>query len=223
MRRIRVSSLLPASFRDELERIVFFNPEQELVTAPLVASVHRYGVPTIFEEDGWLRFRVSAVGLLQTLYAFDDSKAPAPLVGVAMFTRETLASVVLIHLAVHEDYTVRGRWSDAWVVSHLVAAIRGACLRTRGIRTLRVLYPHEIRMDLRGLERSRPGDARTLPGNDLVVLGPNASNPLLGHSEGTKRNFPSTSTATASWRTAGWPKPWPNSSPPTGRRSTRSM
>ena len=160
MRRIRVSSLLPASFRDELERIVFFNPEQELVTAPLVASVHRYGVPTIFEEDGWLRFRVSAVGLLQTLYAFDDSKAPAPLVGVAMFTRETLASVVLIHLAVHEDYTVRGRWSDAWVVSHLVAAIRGACLRTRGIRTLRVWNSQVRENEAEPAAVTRPGGER---------------------------------------------------------------
>ena len=46
MRQIRVSSLLPASYRDELERIVFFNPKQGLVTAPLVESVLlRYSLP----------------------------------------------------------------------------------------------------------------------------------------------------------------------------------
>ena len=63
MRQIRVSSLLPASYRDELERIVFFNPKQGLVTAPLVESVRRYGVPSIVEEEDRLRFRVSAFGL----------------------------------------------------------------------------------------------------------------------------------------------------------------
>ena len=156
MRRIRVSSLLPASHREELERIVFFNPGQGLVTAPLLASVHRYGVPTIIEEDGCLRFRVEAFGPLQTLYAFDDSASPARLAGVAMFTRENRVCIVVLHLAAHEDYTAKGRWANAWVVSHLVAAIRSAGLRTRGVRSLRILYPHETRMELGPRRLPRP-------------------------------------------------------------------
>ncbi len=166
MRRIRVSSQLSASHREELERIVFFNPDQGLVTAPLLASVHRYGVPTIVEEDGCLRFRVEAYGPLQTFYAFDDSATPARLAGVAMFTRENRVSIVVLHLAAHEDYTAKGRWANAWVVPQLVAAIRDACLRTRGIRALRILYPHETRMVLRSARAASPGQSsrRVRPG-----------------------------------------------------------
>jgi hypothetical protein len=148
MRKIRVSSLLPVSYRDELERIVFFNPEQNLVTIPLVDSIHRYGVPTIVEEDGCLRFRVSAFGRLQSLYAFDDSTAPARLVGVAMFVRDAPTSIVVLHLAAHEDYTARGKGSRASAVVPLLAAIRGASLCTHGIETLTILYPHEIKLRL---------------------------------------------------------------------------
>ncbi len=149
MRKIRVSSVLPVSYRNELERIVFFNQEQNLVAAPLVDSVHRYGVPTIVGENGCLRFRVSAFGRLQSLYAFDDMTAPARLVGVAMFVRDAPPSIVVLHLAAHEDYTARGKWAHASVVVQLLAAIRSACLCTRGIETLTVLYPHEIRLRLR--------------------------------------------------------------------------
>jgi hypothetical protein len=155
MRKIRLSSVLPPSSRDELEHIVFFNPEQNLVTAPLLSSVHRYGVPSILEKDGCLRFCVKAFGLLQTLYALDESEDGTRLAGVAMFTRPRRSSIVIIHLAVHEDYTAKGRWASASVLGHLLAAIRLAGLCTRGVRTLRIPYPHEVDLRLRAREPTR--------------------------------------------------------------------
>jgi len=148
MRNIRISSLLPVSFRDELERIVFFNPEQSLITGRLVDLVHRYGVPEIFDESDCLRFRSRGLGQLQTLYALDATDEPEHLVAVAMFTRLRRRSLVVVHLAVHEDYSSRGKWSGEAVVAQLVAAIRNLALRTRGVNTLRILYPHETRFDL---------------------------------------------------------------------------
>jgi hypothetical protein len=151
MREIRISSLLRTSFRDELERIVFFNPEQGLVTGRLVDLVHRYGVPEIVDETGCLRFRLSALGMLQTLYALDGTDAAEEaehLVGVAMFTRLRRTSIVVVHIAVHEDYTSRGKWRGEAVVAQLITAIRTLASRTRGVKTLRILYPHEIRFEL---------------------------------------------------------------------------
>jgi hypothetical protein len=141
--------VLPVAFRDELERIVFFNPEQGSVTAPLVASVHRYGVPSVVEEDGCLRFRVQAFGMLQTLFALDETESPAALVGVAMFTRDRRKNLLVLHIAAHEDYTSQGQWAATGVVGQMIAAVRETAMRTSGIRTLRILYPHEIRFELR--------------------------------------------------------------------------
>ena len=150
MRKIRLSSVLGGSFRNELERIVFFNPEQGLITSRLVALVRRYGVPVIVDEGECLRFRVEAFGMLQTLYALDNTEQPERLVGVAMFTRPKPSSMVVLHLAAHEDYTSRGKWSGEAVVAQLIGAIRDVSVRTRGLQILRILYPHEIRFDLRG-------------------------------------------------------------------------
>jgi hypothetical protein len=148
MRKIHISSVLTDTFRDELERIVFFNREQSSVAAGVVESVHRYGVPMIIEVAGKLRFSVKAFGMLQTLYALDTTEAATQLAGVAMFTRESPMSMLLLHLAVHEDYTSQGKWAATGVVAQLIVAIRNVASRTHGIRRLRALYPHEIRFAL---------------------------------------------------------------------------
>jgi hypothetical protein len=148
MRKIIISSVLDDTFRDELERIVFFNLEQPSVAARVVESVHRYGVPSIVHLAGTLRFRVKAFGLLQTLYALDETESVPRLVGVAMFTRESPSSIVVLHLAVHEDYSSQGKWAATGVVAQLLGAIRGAARRTHGVRRMRVLYPHEFRFPL---------------------------------------------------------------------------
>ena len=148
MRTLQFSSLLPVAYRDELERIVFFNPEQSRVTASLLDSVRRYGVPSIFENDGLLRFRVPAFGPVQSLYAFDHNEQPPRLAGVVMFVRERANTMLLLHLAVHEDYAAGGARAEAWVTPRLLSTVRSVCLRTRGITTLRMLYPREMQVTI---------------------------------------------------------------------------
>ncbi len=112
MRTIRVSSQLGKSFRDELERLVFFNPEQWLVTPTLIDLVRRQGVPAIVEDEDRLRFQVQAFGMVQTLYAVDSTDGAERLVGVVMFTRAKRGTMLVLHLAIHEDYTSRGQWAS---------------------------------------------------------------------------------------------------------------
>ena len=148
MQTIRFTSVLPVSYRDELERVVFFNPNQDRVAVPLVDVVRRYGVPSIVEDGGTLRFRVPAFGLVQSLYALDETEQPLRLAGVAMFMRESADTMLLLHLAVHEAYAFGGAFVQAWVTPRLLAVVRRACLRVRGLETLRMLYPQEIQIRL---------------------------------------------------------------------------
>jgi len=149
VRTLRFSSTLPVSYRDELERIVFFNPEQGRVTSSLLDSVRRYGVPSIVEDGTFLRFRLPGFGTIQSLYALDENDQPVQLAGVVMFVREAPDTMLLLHVAVHEDYAAGGTRADAWVTPQLLAAVRSACRRTRGITTLRLLYPHETKVHLK--------------------------------------------------------------------------
>ena len=154
-RQIRLSSVLPVSYRPELERILFFNPEQDHVTIPLVASVRRYGVPETVERDQQVRFKLRAFGEVQSLFALDDTEKAPRLAGVVIFTRESTDSMLLVHLAVHPDYTHHGEHEKAGVTGRLLGAVRKLSLRVRGVETLRTLYPRKTRMVL----HPRPAEA----------------------------------------------------------------
>lgn len=156
MVKLAFSSVLPLSYRDELERIVFFNPEQGRFMDPLLAAVNSYGVPAILEDSDRLRLRVPAFLSIQTLYALDEIGEQRVLAGVAAFVRESDDSMLVIHVAVHQDYTAHGRLADGWVAVRLMAAVRDICRRTRGITNLRVLYPKPARFVLNPATRRSP-------------------------------------------------------------------
>jgi len=151
MREIRLSSELPVSFRDELERIVFFNPDQGRVTIPLLKSIERHGVPAIVEDNGLLRFRMPTFGPVQSLFAFDgtDDAAAPRLAAVALFARESRTTMVLLHVVTHEDYTARGCFANASVTLRLLLALRDLSQRIRGVTILRSEYTRTIRFAVR--------------------------------------------------------------------------
>jgi hypothetical protein len=147
--KVRFSSMLRASYRDHVEGIVFSNPEQARGTELLLASVKRYGVPAIVEDGPLLRFALPAFQGVQSLYALDESEEPARLAGVAMFAREAPDTIVIFHLAVDPEYLASGGKAGAWVGARLISTVRAICLRTRGVTSLRVLYPREKVFHLR--------------------------------------------------------------------------
>lgn len=146
--KLTFSSVLPPPYRDELERILFFNPQQGRFIEPLLAAVNSYGVPTIVEEPQRLRLAVPAFRAIQTLFALESAADQTLLAGVAAYVRETDDTMLLLHLAVHQDYTADGVKADGWVAFRLMAAVRDICRRTRGIQVLRVLYPKQARYEL---------------------------------------------------------------------------
>ena len=139
--RLRFSSTLPLSYRDELERLVFFNPAQSLYREPLLASVNQYGVPSIVEDGPHLRLAVPAFRAIQSLYALDEAEEHEVLAGVAMFVRETETTLLVLHLALHETYAAGGDKAGEWLGARMISALRGICRQTHGLNALRVLYP----------------------------------------------------------------------------------
>lgn len=152
MLKLTFTSVLPLSYRDDLEAIVFFNPHQARFIDPLLAAVNSYGVPTIVEENGsHLRLGVPAFHSIQTLYALDGGGAGGDLVlaGVVAFVRENEETMLVLHLAVHQDYTADGPKADGWVAMRLMSTVREITRRTKGLAWLRVLYPKAARYPVR--------------------------------------------------------------------------
>ena len=83
-----------------------------------------------------LRVRVDKLKEVQTLFALADDT----LVGVLVYSRIDAACLAVIHLAVAEDYSTRGRFAQQMLVMRMVEVLRSNARRIKGIETVRLLY-----------------------------------------------------------------------------------
>jgi hypothetical protein len=139
MCRIEVTSTLDASYRADLEKLLFFNSNQQKVRSDVLSVIERYGVPRIKEADGRLRVTLGPSTEPQTLYVLDPSAAPRALIGVLVYTREG-DTLSLLHTAVREDHTYRAAQGAEPLLVRMVAQLREVARRVKGVSSV-TLFP----------------------------------------------------------------------------------
>src|SRR5215467_8629255 len=102
MGRLSFSSVLRSEYRDDLEALIFFNPQQERVEAAVIQCIEKYGKLGIAVDGELLRVRVEGLADIQSLFAFDgaESQATDRLVGLIVYVRPNLETIVVLHVAV---------------------------------------------------------------------------------------------------------------------------
>ncbi|WP_017305369.1 hypothetical protein [Spirulina subsalsa] len=132
-----VSSILKTSYRNDLERLMFFNPHQGKVREQVMASIEVYGQPKIIEEEGFLRITLDSDLCSQCLFALDTRQQ---LIGVILYGRASPENLVITHVAVQEDYASGGMYQDRFLVFRLVAKVRDIGQKIKGIRWVSLIY-----------------------------------------------------------------------------------
>lgn len=148
MSRIHYTSVYDGRRRRELEKLLFQNPRQHIVRAAIVEGIEKYGVPRIVVEDGHLRVKLEGGLEVQTLFAVASSLFQSRLAGVMIYTRLDSETMLLLHLAVAEDYSSHGRQRKQMLALRFVEQLRGIAARIKGVRAVRVLLGHERVRDL---------------------------------------------------------------------------
>ena len=138
--RIAVKSRLPATMRGQLEALLFFNAGQHRIRQEIEATIERYGLPELIEEDGWLHVKVAGVPEVQTLFAVHEEDRGARPVGVVVYVRDTFERITVVHVGVADDYAFGGPYSGERVLQRLMQQIRQVARRTSGIRHVEVAY-----------------------------------------------------------------------------------
>ncbi|MDH3713005.1 MAG: hypothetical protein OET44_04050 [Gammaproteobacteria bacterium] len=133
---LRYTSTLQPEYGDELERLMFFNPGQQTAMAAIVDSVETFGAPSVYTERGRLRVRVEKLEDVQTLFALDGDT----LVGVLVYSRVALERLVVIHIAVEQDYSAHGKFAQNMLVMRMLELLRNNARRIKGIETIRMMY-----------------------------------------------------------------------------------
>lgn len=143
------TSTLPLSYRDALERLVFFNPNQLHMEGGITRALDLYGSPEIASGPDGLTVTVSDCSDAQCLFAVDQADGRrACLAGMLVFLRTSLEEVLVVHVAVGDPYS-RTRRTGLGVVIRLIRALRASARRLRGVECIRFLYTDERQYQIR--------------------------------------------------------------------------
>lgn len=132
---LRYTSTLNPKYSEELERLMFFNPGQQTALAAIENSLEKFGSPSVYDDGGYLRVKVEKLDEVQTLFAMDDDA----LVGVLVYSRVLIERLTVIHIAVDQDYSARGKFANNMLVIHMLELLRNSARRIKGIKSIRIM------------------------------------------------------------------------------------
>ena len=132
---LRYTSMLKPEYGEELEQLMFFNPGQQTALAAIVDSLETFGLPSVYTDGSLLRIKVEKLDEVQTLFALDDDT----LVGVLVYSRTLLESLIVIHIAVNKDYSSHGKFAQSMLVMRMLELLRNSARRIKGVETIRIM------------------------------------------------------------------------------------
>jgi hypothetical protein len=140
MKLIDFSSKLPRHYLDALENLFFFNENQSDFMKTIEKSIERFGAPKIVIEGKYLRFKIGSLNNVQCLFAFDCKAEDANLIGLIIYFRNTINNMTILHIAIDEDYTISGRFSNQMLAVKLINKVKEIALKIKGVEILSIAY-----------------------------------------------------------------------------------
>ncbi len=129
------TSILKPEYGEELERLMFFNPGQQVAHAAIVDSLEKFGLPSVYTDNGRLRIKVEKLDEVQTLYAMDGDR----LVGALVYSRVLPEYLTMIYIAVDQDYSSRGKFAHKMLVIRMFELLRNSARRIKGVKAIRIM------------------------------------------------------------------------------------
>jgi len=138
------SSVLGSEYHSDLESLLFFNPQQEKIQFGIVDWLEKFGQPEIMADGDRLRIKVGAFPDVQTLFGFDNNdNQEANLVGVIVYVRTDGENLIVLHVAVKEEYSLAGIYAEEMLVMRFFAELRKVGHRIKGVRLITFMYDQQ--------------------------------------------------------------------------------
>ncbi len=145
---ISFTSVLNESFSPQLEELLFFNPNQAVVSREIEATATLFGSPKIRRMDGRLFLDFNppySPSAFQSLFILDQSRRHKELIGTLIYHRAQ-NKLVLLFVAIDEEFTYDGSRSDECLLLNVVRQLIDIGRRIKGIT--------EIEIELRGQQKA---------------------------------------------------------------------
>jgi len=132
---LRFTSKLKPEYEEKLESLMFFNPGQQTALATIMDSVEKFGQPSLYLDQDRIRVKVEKLYDVQSLFVLDDDTLAAVLV----YSRISVESLIVIHIAVEQEYSSQGNRSDKMLVMRLLNQLRQCASHIKGIENIRIM------------------------------------------------------------------------------------
>lgn len=150
MRKFHFSSKLSRKYYEALEELLFFNKKQGILIDDIEKSIEEYGAPGIVVDGETLRIGTDSINGVQNLFAFESDAEDAKLIGFILYFRPASNKIVILHIAVNEDYAFDGKFSDQALTMRLISRVREIALKIRGVEFLSIAYGRDFTIPVRG-------------------------------------------------------------------------
>jgi hypothetical protein len=137
---LQFTAVLDQLHREELEELMFQHPQQGRFRDTILDCIERFGVPRVVEQNGRLRIELAGQTEVQTLYAVLEGSLDSGLVGALVFTRNEAGELVVLHIAVKDEYTAQGPRADQMVTFALLEELCRVARHIRGVPGVRLAY-----------------------------------------------------------------------------------
>jgi hypothetical protein len=137
---VYITSLVEQKYRDDLEELLYFNPQQSRYRNAIVKMVERYGSPRILERDGYLRLQLDRLEEVQTLYAMVRVDSIPTLAGAVVYARTQDGGLEILHIVVKQQYAMSSQGCNPGVALSLIEEVARTARKVRGIGYVRLAY-----------------------------------------------------------------------------------
>lgn len=125
---------------EDLENLLFFNPQQINIQNKIIEMVEKYGSPSIVKRQDQLRIILENVPEVQSLFAFEMGEESKKLIGVMVYLRQNTETLLVIHLGVHDTYSTSGLNADKVLIIQFMSQLKRIARNIKGIQKIILLY-----------------------------------------------------------------------------------
>lgn len=134
---IKYASELSSDYRGQLESLIYFNPKQQQYIDSITHSIKLFGQPEIVSEQDKIKIQLDGLPQAQTLFALTPENA---LIGLMIYVRVDKENLVLIHIAVAEEYSSSGRQSRQFLVLKFVQKLKEIAQGLKDVSAITLMY-----------------------------------------------------------------------------------
>ena len=138
-KQIIFSSSISEQYEKILERMFYFNDQQNIFYSRIMELVQKYGEPRIVHRGSNIAMEVDPSICCQCLFAAIGPK----LVGVLVYTKDSPQNLLILHIAVEEVYSYRGELRDLMLIGRMIEQLKEIAHAQKEIKTITIGYTGE--------------------------------------------------------------------------------